>query len=72
MWGDDLLSQVLVWLLPMITGCPARSSPSARWCRISGEQLLLIYISRGILMVMSFCLSLAPVSCLSWLSGLGG
>lgn len=71
-WGGDLLSQVLVWLLPMNTSCPASSPPSARWCRISGEQLLLIYISHGILMVMSFCLSLAPVSCLSWLSGLGG
>lgn len=71
-WGDDLLSQVLVWLLPMTTSYPACSPPSAWWCRISGEQLLLIYISRGILMVMSFCLSLAPVSCLSWLSGVSG
>lgn len=70
-WGGDLLSQVLVWLLPMNTSCPASPPPSARWCRISGEQLLLIYISHGILMVMSFCLSIAPVSCLSWLSGLG-
>lgn len=69
-WGDDLLSQVLVWLLPMITSCPVCSPPSARWCWIAGEQLLLIYISHGILMVMSFCLSLTSVSCLSWLSGL--
>lgn len=58
--GADLLSQVVPCLLPVIAAGPARSPPSASGCRVAGEQLLLIYISRGILMVMSFCLSLAP------------